>query len=258
MFNLNEMGQSALGWIPDPWRTLLIIIVVTGIAIFAALKTFTFVPPECRGIRKFCNRPMLRYAKQDADGRLYTKEEIRQQKATDKQCIKEFKPAMYGRPRYIKPGFTVVVLLLQTITEINVQMNTVSLSPQRHAVPQKFTAYDVPSAKIVVQVFDPYKWFLVSKDAEEQVKAVSDTVLSNFLAEKLVDDVRNVDIAEMQQHFAEQTKPAYDALGIELLQLLPGAIVPNIDAWQAQSRREVAEALESRSNVPLNFKGVVA
>jgi hypothetical protein len=236
--------------IPEPLWNILVFILGLAALIWTLIKSFVFIQPGFVGIRKRFGKPVLKYPKEAVVNgivKTFTKEDIKAQKAEDKALIRKFEPAIHGRPNYIYPGFMALAPVIGSVAIINVQENVLSLSPQRPTDDPKFIAYDLPSPTLTLKMKDPYLWMMVSRDVEEQIKAIANTKLTSILRAKGLSQTLDEPDAIMTALVTEM-KPLCEKYGIEPLdmpQIGPQLLDAN-SSWNPQSRREIAQAINAR------------
>jgi hypothetical protein len=241
---LEQLLQDVKGVIPEPlWNVLMLVIGIT-VSIWTLIRSFVFVQPGQVGIRKRFGKPILTYQKTDKwTGRVYTRGEIAQFKAFDDDLIKAFRPAKYGRPKYLYPGFNGLIPLIHSVEIVNIQINNVALGDQRVVRPEDYIAYDLPEATLNLRLYDPYLWMIASADAEAQIKAVADTQLGTILRDYSIEQVLNDDPL-IHRWFKLNTMFDFNDIGATLDSLKPGPKLLSIDAsFAARSRREIAESI---------------
>jgi regulator of protease activity HflC (stomatin/prohibitin superfamily) len=233
---------------PEPLWNALVLVAVLATAIWTVVRSFVIVGPGQVGIRKRFGKTMLSYAKTDAlTGRTYTKEEIKYFKAFDEAEIRSFRPAKYGRPKYLYPGFNPLVPVVHSVVIIQVGINNINLGDQRIVEPENYVAYELPEISLDIRVSDAYLWMIASIDAEAQIKAIGDTHLSTILRRYATQDVLD-NHSHILRDFVLSTMFALAPVGaaVELQRggLNLGNQMLSIDAgFDAQSRREVAQAI---------------
>jgi regulator of protease activity HflC (stomatin/prohibitin superfamily) len=254
---LEQLLHDVKGAIPEPLWNVLVLIVGISVAIWTLIRSFVFVQPGHVGIRMRFGKPILAYKKTDPNtGRVYTKEEIASFKAFDKAEIQAFRPAKYGRPKYLYPGFNALIPLMHSVRMVNIQINNISLGDLRIDYPQDYIAHDLPEATINILIPDPYLWMIASADAEAQIKAISDTQLGTMLRRFSIDEVLDSD-SRIQDEFQKATASEFEPLGATFDSLKLGTKLPSIDpSYAARSRREIAEAIAGGSRNHAGISGV--
>jgi hypothetical protein len=233
---------------PEPLWNALVLVAVLATAIWTIIRSFVIVGPGQVGIRKRFGKTILSYAKTDPlTGRTYTKEEIRFFRAFDNAEIKAFRPAHYGRPKYLYPGFNPLIPVMHSVVIIHVGINNIGLGDQRIVEPENYVAYDLPEITVDIRVSDAYLWMIASIDAEAQVKAIADTHLASILRQHYTEAVLDNDW-RIFRDFVLNTMFALAPLGaaIEIGRgsLNLGTHLLSIDAsFDARSRRELAQAI---------------
>jgi hypothetical protein len=241
---LEQLLQDVKGVIPEPlWNVLMLVVGIT-VSIWTLIRSFVFVQPGQVGIRKRFGKPILAYPKVDKlTGRAYTKDEIAWFKNYDNELIKAFRPAKYGRPKYLYPGFNALIPLMHSVEIVNIQINNIALGDQRIVQPDDYVAYELTEATLNIRLLDPYLWMIASADAEAQIKAIADTQLGTMLRHYSVEQVLNDD-PSIHQWFTLDTMFDFDDLGATLDHLKPGPKLLIVDAsFAARSRREIAESI---------------
>lgn len=241
---LEQLLQDVKGVVPEPLWNVLMLFVGIAVTIWTLIRSFVFVQPGQVGIRKRFGKPILTYPKVDKlTGRAYTKDEINQFKVHDKELIKAFMPAKYGRPKYLYPGFNWLFPLMHSVEIVNIQINNIALGDQRIVRPEDYVAYELAEMTVNIRLLDPYLWMIASADAEAQIKAIADMQLGTMLFQYSVEQVLNNDPSILQK-FTLDTMFDFDELGATLDHLNPGPKLLSIDSsFAARSRREIAEAI---------------
>lgn len=241
---LEQLLQDVKGVIPEPLWNVLMLLIGIAASIWTLLRSFVFVQPGQIGIRKRFGKPILTYPKVDKwTGRSYTKEEIAQFKMIDDQLIKSFRPAKYGRPKYLYPGFNALIPLMHSVQIVNIQVNNIALGDQRITRSADYVAFELPEITLNLRLYDPYLWMIASVDAEQQIKAAADTRLGILLRNYSVEDILNDDPL-LHRCFKLDTMFDFDSLGAVLDELKPGPKLSSVDAsYGALSRREIAESI---------------
>lgn len=229
--------------VPEPLWNVLIFFVGLGALIWTIIRMFVFVGPRHVGIRKRFGKPILVYTRDPITGRKYTKAEIPERKADDLRLIQSFKPARYGRPKLLLPGFNWLVPLMHSVEMVQISINNIALAMQRIVDEVMYAAHDMTEITINIRISDAYLWMIVSHDAEAQIKAISDTALARILKEFTIEQIRNDDSA-IHAQFRAATEAAFKLIGAELDELFLGTKNLSIEAsWDAQSRIKVADAI---------------
>jgi regulator of protease activity HflC (stomatin/prohibitin superfamily) len=231
--------------VPEPLWNILVFVGAIATVVWTVIRSFVFVQPGRVGIRKRFGRPILKYRKKDKYGNPIAKAEIERQKAVDEARMKAYKPAIYGRPHDLHPGFNALIPFVHTVEIIDVRQNNISLNSQRIVDLKSYVAYDLPGISIGVYLQDVYLWLMASIDAEIQVRAIADTALSVVLREFSHQSVLTNDTA-ISHRFAEVTAPEFAELGVILEgdALKLGSINMNVEAtFRSNAQREVAEAI---------------
>lgn len=258
---LEQLLQDVKGVIPEPLWNVLILLIGIAASIWTLLRSFVFVQPGQVGIRKRFGKPILTYPKVDKwTGRTYTKDEIATFKAVDEELIRAFKPAKYGRPKYLYPGFNALIPLMHSVEIVNIQVNNIALGNQRVVRAQDYVSFDLPEITLNLRLYDPYLWMIASVDAEEQIKAAADTRLGILLRNYSVEEVLTDD-KSLHRYFKLDTMFDFNSLGAVLESLNPGPKLSTVDAsFGALSRREIAEsiALASEFNAVAFGAGIAA
>ncbi len=240
--------------IPEPVWNILMLLFGIAAAAWGIIRSFVFVQPGFRGIRKRFGKPILIYPKKEiVNGALQVvpPTEIARRKAVDRQQIAEFKPAIHGRPKYLEPGFNMLVPIMHNIEMVNVQQNIISFGEQRVTIDSEYIAYDLPSMAGLLEMKDPYLWMLVSRDAEAQIKAACDTHLTTIIHRHGVEKVLQNDPIIMTE-LVNEIQAVCAELGVVMTALYLGTRVMNVEAsWDAQSRREVAHAIQSAGSITI-------
>jgi|GEM_PF-5788580 len=250
---LEQLINDARKVIPEPLWNVLVFFLALAALIWTIFKSFVFMKPGFIGIRKRFGKPVLKYPKEviedDGTRRILTKEEIKVLKQEDAALIRNFEPAKHGRPNYIYPGFMALAPIIGSVEIINIQENVLPLSPQRVTDDPNYIAYDLPSPTLTLKMKDPYLWMMVSRDVEEQIKAIADTKLSSILYEHGVSEMlRNLD--SIMTDLAIELTPLCAKYGIEPIdmpQIGPRLLETN-SSWNPQSRREIAQSISARNS----------
>lgn len=233
--------------VPEPVWNILVLVGAIATAVWTVIRSFVFVQPGRVGIRKRFGKPILKYPKKDAAGVAFSKAEIARQKAVDHARMKAYKPAIYGRPHDLHPGFNALVPFVHTVEIIDVRLNNISLNTQRIVDLKSYVAYELPVISISIFLNDVYLWLMASIDAEEQVRAIADTALSTILREVSHESVLTND-PEINRRFAEVTALEFAELGVALEgdALKLGSVNMNVEAtFRSNAQREIAEAIIS-------------
>lgn len=239
--------------VPEPLWNVLVFFIALGVVIWTIIRAFVFVGPGQVGIRKRFGKPVLVYKTDPITGRKYTKAEIPGLKAHDLKLIQSHRPARYGRPEQMLPGWNWLVPLMHSVEIVQISINNIALAMQRIVEELTYVAYDMTSITINIRVADAYLWMITSQDAEAQVKAISDTALAWILDEFTTEQIRKNDPA-IHIKFRSETDEAFRRIGAELDELLLGAKPLNIEAsWDAQSRIKVADAIIKAAEIGGRF-----
>ena len=234
--------------IPEPIWNILVFVAGLVAIIWTIIRSFVFVQPGQVGIRKRFGKPILKYPKHDKlTGRPYSKQEIKDFKRIDRELIRSFRPAKYGRPKYLYPGFNALIPLMHSVEIVHIRINNISLGPQRIEEPASYVAYDLPEITIDIRISDAYLWMISSMDAEAQVKTIADTELAILLRKFSNGEILNGSWV-IRRDFVLDTMfdlaPIGAAIELDRGSLNLGSKLLCIDAgWDAQSRRELAQAV---------------
>lgn len=241
---LEQLLQDVKSVVPEPLWNIIMVVVGIAAAAWTLIRSFVFVQPGHVGIRMRFGKPILAYRVTDpTTSRAYTKDEIAYFKAFDKDEIQAFRPAKYGRPKYMYPGFNALFPWMHSVRMVNIQINNISLGDLRIDYPQDYIAYDLPEATINIRIPDPYLWMIASADAEAQIKAISDEQLGTMLRHFSIDEVLDSDIRILNE-FEVGTASDFEPLGAKFDSLKLGTKLPSIDpSYAARSRREIAESI---------------
>jgi regulator of protease activity HflC (stomatin/prohibitin superfamily) len=236
--------------VPEPIWNILVFVGAIATVVWTVIRSFVFVQPGRVGIRKRFGKPILKYPKMDMNGRGYTKAEIEHHKAVDEARMKAYKPAIYGRPHDLHPGFNALLPFVHSVEIIDVRQNNIRLNTQRIVDLKNYVAYELPVISISIFLKDVYLWLMASIDAEEQVRAIADTALSTILREYSHEQVLSNDPA-INRRFAEVTSSELAELGV-LLEgdaLKLGSVNMNVEAtFRSNAQREIAQAITASGN----------
>jgi regulator of protease activity HflC (stomatin/prohibitin superfamily) len=233
--------------VPEPLWNILVFVGAIATVIWTVIRSFVFVQPGRVGIRKRFGKPILKYPKKDQNGVPYANAEIERMKAEDEARVKEYRPALHGRPHDLHPGFNALMPFVHSVEIIDVRQNNIRLSAQRIVDLDRYIAYDLPGISISIFLKDVYLWLMASIDAEEQVRAIADTALSTIIRQYSHEQVLANDPA-INEHFTRITADEFARLGVILEgdALKLGSVVMNVEAsFRSNAEREIAQAIYS-------------
>ncbi|HEV7952261.1 MAG TPA: hypothetical protein VGO98_02700 [Candidatus Saccharimonadales bacterium] len=235
---------------PEPLWNALVILGTIGTAIWMVIRSFVIINQGQVGVRKRFGKTILSYRKFDPlTERRYTKAEIKAFKAFDDAEIKAFRPARYGRPKYMYPGFNPLIPVVHSVVLINIGINNIRLGNQRIVNPESYVAHDMSEISVDIRISDAYLWMISSIDAEAQVKAVIDTQLSLILRQFTIEEILDMDLTILRALVLNtmfSLAPVGAAIELDRGGLNLGTYQLSIDAsFNAQSRRELAQAVRA-------------
>jgi regulator of protease activity HflC (stomatin/prohibitin superfamily) len=222
--------ETMLGWIEEPVRTYVCIVLLGLLGLFTLLKSLKFVPQDHIGMRTRFNKVILRYPK------TLSPMERERQKREDKILIDQRRPAQYGRPKWIKPGWQILMPWMHNIVTVEILEKTIPLNKQVRL--SNDTLYDgvvLETVTIAARVVDPYLWKYATDDAQKRLTTVGDTHLSPIIASHSKQEVVD-NAASIEEQFLTIVNPLIQEFGGLIAHLYLGNKLPMAaEGWIAQS-----------------------
>lgn len=223
--------ETMLGWIDEPARTYVCIALLALLGLFTLLKSLKFVPQDHIGMRTRFNKVILRYPE------TLSSSERDRQKREDKVLIDQRRPAKYGRPKLIKPGWQILMPWMHNIVTVEILEKTIPLNKQVR-LSSDGTLYDgvvLETVTIAARVVDPYLWKYATDNAQMRLTTVGDTHLSPIIASHTKQEV--IDNApSIEEQFLTIVNPLIDEFGGLVAHLYLGNKLPMAsEGWIAQS-----------------------
>lgn len=223
--------ETVLGWIDEPARTYVCIVLAALLGLFTLLKSLKFVPQDHIGMRTRFNKVILRYPK------TLSASELDRQKKEDRVLIDQRRPAKYGRPKWIKPGWQILMPWMHNIVTVEILEKTIPLNKQVR-LSSDGTLYDgvvLETVTVAVRVVDPYLWKYATDNAQARLTTIGDTHLSPIIDSHSKQEVVD-NAASIEEKFLAIVNPLIEEYGGLAAHLYLGNKLPMAsEGWVAQS-----------------------
>lgn len=227
--------DNTIGLMPEPVRTIVLIIAGIIFAIVTGFKSVQRVPAGHLGMLLFLDRVVLYYDKK------LTKKEKRRQKKVDKALIARGKLARYGRPHDLPAGFRKMIPYFNKIEVVDARSRTFSLGEiQITSKETRFTGCKFPDVRIPTNVTEIYLWKYRTDEIEHRLVAIAKNELANVLrAHAPADGIVTVEVAHrISYEFLKAIYFQFTWHGAKATNLLPGTELSILDGWLAQAISE--------------------
>lgn len=154
----------------------------------------------------------------------------------DKERLDKNQAAKYGRPKWIKPGWQILMPWVHDIVVVNTLEKTIQLHEQVRLTDD--LAYDgviLRTISIAARVSDPYLWRYACENAQERLISIGDTLITPIIHRHTKEQVI-ANAPTIQAQFLADIKPQAEEVGGEIMQLFLGNKVPMAaEGWIAQA-----------------------
>jgi hypothetical protein len=243
--------DNTVGLMPEPIRTIVLLVVAVAFAIVTGFKSVQRVPAGHLGMLLFLDRVVLYYDKN------LTKQEKRRQKKVDKALIARGKLARYGKPHDLPPGFRKMVPYFNKIEVVDARSRTFSLGEiQITSTETRFVGCKFPDVRIPTNVTKIYLWKYRTDEVEHRLAAIAKTELAKTLRKYApADGVMTAEVVELITYeFLKSIYFQFTWTGAKATTLLLGTEVPILDGWLAQAVSESS----SEPEMPERSKKLIA
>jgi hypothetical protein len=227
--------DNTIGLMPEPIRTIVLIVAGVIFAIVTGFKSVQRVPAGHLGMLLFLDRVVLYY-----DDNL-TKQEKRRQKAVDKALIARGKLARYGEPRDLPAGFRKMVPYFNKIEVVDARSRTFSLGEIQFASNEaRFKGCKFPDVRIPTNVTKIYFWKYRTDEIEHRLAAIAKNELANIQRKYAPEDgVMTTKVVELITYeFLKAIYFQFTWHGAKATNLLLGTELPILEGWLAQAISE--------------------
>lgn len=239
---MNFLGlvyDNTIGLIPEPYKTIAIIVLGFAFVIVSTFKAVQRVPAGHTGILLFLDKVVLYYDKD------LTRKERRRQKKIDKALIKRKKLARYGRPHDRPPGMRKMVPYFNRLEIVDTRSKTYSMGEiQVTSKKERYVGSKFPDVRLPVNVSLTYYWQYRTDNVEQRLVAIAKTELARILRENAPDDgILTPEVVEKISYlFLKAIYLKFDWNGAKATSLLLGTEMPILDGWLAQAVSSLRDA----------------
>ena len=207
-------AEPLMNWydsLEEPWKTIVGMVVMLATIAGLLFKSLRFVHQGNIGIRKRFGRPILHY-----DPTL-SREERRRQKAADRKALATGPVAVYGRPRYVLPGWNLMIPFVHGIEIVNVKHPTIKLDDVVVMARSMLRGSIYRSVQMTLEITDPYWWHYRFDNPGDYLKGCVNSVLWHLLWQVGYERLATLDVSQVEADLLKKCADQFTKAGASLL-----------------------------------------
>lgn len=197
----------------QPWKFLvglLVIVVSLGGLLF---KTLKFVQQGEMGIRKRFGKPILHYDKS------LSLADLNWQKEEDRKALATGPVAIYGRPRYVRPGWNLMIPFIHGIEIVQVKHPTIKLDDMIVMALEMLRGKIYRDTQATLEITDPYIWHYRFDNPSDYLKGCINSALWLLLDSYGYERLALVNIRQLELDLLKQCTAEFEQAGARLMPL---------------------------------------
>jgi hypothetical protein len=250
---ISDIGQffnsEVFGWMPDPVKYILMILIGAGILVVTGINAVEKVPQGSLGMKTRLRRIVLSYSKE------LPRIERNRLRKEDKDLIAKGRLPKHGTIKYLPPGWRLMVPYLHNIVLVDVTEKSIQLDTIYIEMPcMQFKAYRFSQVSVTTQVESAFLWKYANTDVMAQLRIISNSAIDEVLRDFAPIDGRisELPIRSIEASFLRKVTEKYARYGAKPLGVELGNPEPVIEGWLAQAIVQ-SSTTETRGLKPLQL-----